>query len=176
MGSSWTRDRTCASCIGRRILYHWATRDAPPPSLYTCLQSHMLCSALTPTTVLCGTPLLLFFLLKLLHWQRSYCAEQTLWRFFLELIFYMGQCGRLCRFFHVRSSDWRESQPLGHGAFGFVKFSTKLRVSLKHSPLHLFLVFQRLLWKHTYVFPHCSTRIIASSGVGHTHCHRLSSY
>ena len=29
MGSSWTRDQTCVSCIGRQILYHWATREAP---------------------------------------------------------------------------------------------------------------------------------------------------
>ena len=27
-GSSWPRDRTCISCIGRWILYHWATREA----------------------------------------------------------------------------------------------------------------------------------------------------
>ena len=26
-GSSQPRDRTCVSCIGRRILYHWATRE-----------------------------------------------------------------------------------------------------------------------------------------------------
>ena len=29
VGSSWTRDRTRGSCIGRWILYHWATREAP---------------------------------------------------------------------------------------------------------------------------------------------------
>ena len=29
VGSSWTRDRTCLSCTGRQILYHWATREAP---------------------------------------------------------------------------------------------------------------------------------------------------
>ena len=28
-GSSWPRDRTCISCIDRRILYHWATWEAP---------------------------------------------------------------------------------------------------------------------------------------------------
>ena len=28
-GSSWTRDQTHISCIGRWILYHWATREAP---------------------------------------------------------------------------------------------------------------------------------------------------
>ena len=26
--SSWTRDQTHVSCTGRRILYHWATREA----------------------------------------------------------------------------------------------------------------------------------------------------
>ena len=26
-GSSWPRDWTCISCIGRRVLYHWATRE-----------------------------------------------------------------------------------------------------------------------------------------------------
>ena len=28
-GSSWSRDQTCVSCIGRQILYLWATREAP---------------------------------------------------------------------------------------------------------------------------------------------------
>ena len=27
-GSSWPRDQTCISCIGRQILYQWATREA----------------------------------------------------------------------------------------------------------------------------------------------------
>ena len=27
-GSSWTRDQTCGSWIGRQILYYWATREA----------------------------------------------------------------------------------------------------------------------------------------------------
>ena len=29
VGSSWTRDRTCVSYIGRQILYHCVTREAP---------------------------------------------------------------------------------------------------------------------------------------------------
>ena len=29
VGSSWTRDRTRVSCIGRWTLYPWATREAP---------------------------------------------------------------------------------------------------------------------------------------------------
>ena len=28
VGSSWTRDQTCVSCIGRWILYHWAIKEA----------------------------------------------------------------------------------------------------------------------------------------------------
>ena len=28
-GSSWPRDWICTSCIGRQILYHWATRESP---------------------------------------------------------------------------------------------------------------------------------------------------
>ena len=31
-GFSWLRDQTCIYCIGRWILYHWATREAPPKS------------------------------------------------------------------------------------------------------------------------------------------------
>ena len=31
--SSQIRDRTCVSCIGRWILYHWATREAPEPDI-----------------------------------------------------------------------------------------------------------------------------------------------
>ena len=27
--SSWPRDQTCVSCIGRQILYRWATREGP---------------------------------------------------------------------------------------------------------------------------------------------------
>ena len=27
-GSSWPRDQTCASCIGRQIIHYWATREA----------------------------------------------------------------------------------------------------------------------------------------------------
>ena len=28
-GSSQTKDQTCISYIGRQILYHWVTREAP---------------------------------------------------------------------------------------------------------------------------------------------------
>ena len=37
-GSSWLRDRTCVSCNGRWILYHWATREAHQTQ--ECLQSY----------------------------------------------------------------------------------------------------------------------------------------
>ena len=38
-GSSWPRDQTCISRAGRRILYHWATREAQRLSIYTSLSS-----------------------------------------------------------------------------------------------------------------------------------------
>ena len=31
--SSWTRDQTCVSCVGRQILNHWATREVLGPTL-----------------------------------------------------------------------------------------------------------------------------------------------
>ena len=27
-GSSWPKDQTCLSCIGRRVIYHWATKGS----------------------------------------------------------------------------------------------------------------------------------------------------
>ena len=33
--SSWIRDQTPVPCIGRWILNHWTTREAPPPISYT---------------------------------------------------------------------------------------------------------------------------------------------
>ena len=30
VGSSGARNRTCVPCLGRRILNHWTTREAPP--------------------------------------------------------------------------------------------------------------------------------------------------
>ena len=47
VGSSQTRDRTCVSCIGRQILYHWATRESEREShsvVSDSLQPHGLCS------------------------------------------------------------------------------------------------------------------------------------
>ena len=41
-GSSWSRDWTrvsCASCIGRQVLYHWATREAQV-SIFDHLKSY----------------------------------------------------------------------------------------------------------------------------------------
>ena len=29
MGAFWPKDGSCVPCIGRRILYHWAAREAP---------------------------------------------------------------------------------------------------------------------------------------------------
>ena len=41
MGSSRPRDRTHVFCIGRQILYHWATREAPDLILHTIYPSGM---------------------------------------------------------------------------------------------------------------------------------------
>ena len=37
VGSSWTRARTRVPCIGRRILNHCATREAPSPSNFSSI-------------------------------------------------------------------------------------------------------------------------------------------
>ena len=34
VGSSWTRDQTRVSCIGKQSLYHWATREAPQQVIF----------------------------------------------------------------------------------------------------------------------------------------------
>ena len=44
-GSSWSRDWICVSCIGRQILYHWATRDAHIPAA-AAAKSIQLCLTL----------------------------------------------------------------------------------------------------------------------------------
>ena len=36
--SSWLRDWTCVSCIGRWILYHWATREAQSLDQFSSVQ------------------------------------------------------------------------------------------------------------------------------------------
>ena len=33
VGSSWTRDRTCVPCVGRRILIHCSSREVPAHTL-----------------------------------------------------------------------------------------------------------------------------------------------
>ena len=37
MESSWTKDRTHVACIGRRILYHWSTRELTDTELFSDL-------------------------------------------------------------------------------------------------------------------------------------------
>ena len=62
-GSSWLGNWTCVSCIGRQILYHWATREAPIDSwsspqgkLLACvlnLNMGLSCDPTNPLLVLC---------------------------------------------------------------------------------------------------------------------------
>ena len=40
-GSSPPRDRTLVSCMGRQVLYHWATTEAPVCT-YTCIQPNLI--------------------------------------------------------------------------------------------------------------------------------------
>ena len=37
--SSWPRDQTCISCIGRQVLYYWATGEAPVRHKYINIQN-----------------------------------------------------------------------------------------------------------------------------------------
>ena len=54
-GSSWLRNWTCVSCIGRQILYHWATRGAPIDS-WSSLQGKLLACVLNPNMGLSCDP------------------------------------------------------------------------------------------------------------------------
>ena len=44
MRSSWARDHTHVSCIGRQILCHWATREALAPVFFFFLMTFFSCS------------------------------------------------------------------------------------------------------------------------------------
>ena len=43
-GSSWPRNQTCVSYIGRWILYHWTTREAPLGLMILCHNDWCFCS------------------------------------------------------------------------------------------------------------------------------------
>ena len=60
MGSSWSRDGTNVSCIGRWILYHWATREAH--DFIDINQKNSSVQALLLTTNIKPIPPLLFSL------------------------------------------------------------------------------------------------------------------
>ena len=47
--SSQPKDRTCVSWIGRRILYHWATREAPIYRVYMSIPISQFISPSPPT-------------------------------------------------------------------------------------------------------------------------------
>ena len=52
VGSAWNRDGTRVSCIGRWILYHWATKEAPRIFLKHSL-SVQFSSVTQPCSTLC---------------------------------------------------------------------------------------------------------------------------
>ena len=62
VGSSPTRGGTCASCIGRQILYHWATGEAP----YHVILNAKLCCVFRKPVVqyCCPTSAVLFYFIK----------------------------------------------------------------------------------------------------------------
>ena len=41
-GSSWPKDQTHVSCIGKRVLYLWATKEAPTQR---CMRIHVYCAS-----------------------------------------------------------------------------------------------------------------------------------
>ena len=43
VGSSWARDQICVPCTGRRILYHWTTREVQDTDVLkgvSCVTAH----------------------------------------------------------------------------------------------------------------------------------------
>ena len=70
VGSSQIGDQTCVSCVGREILYHWATRGALHKgflifsNLLSRLLFHLLCTSMW--TTFCNNSLKLFVLWGLL--------------------------------------------------------------------------------------------------------------
>ena len=61
-GSSWPRDWTQVSCIGRQVLYHWATREVQPLLLDVTIWSKV--KILPPRDTIC---LLMTFLMTFVH-------------------------------------------------------------------------------------------------------------
>ena len=45
VGSSWARDQICVPCTGRRILYHWTTREVQDMDVLkgvSCVTAHLI--------------------------------------------------------------------------------------------------------------------------------------
>ena len=67
-GSFWIRDQTLVSCIGKWILYHWATWEAPP--LHVLLKLNVPTKPIFPFPFLLSTTALqafFLFLCSILH-------------------------------------------------------------------------------------------------------------
>ena len=66
-GSSWPKDWTCVTCIGRWILYHWATREADiykAPPFFSPIRYYSQVLGITVWTLLFmeGLPFCLLYL------------------------------------------------------------------------------------------------------------------
>ena len=74
--SSWTRDWTCVSCIGRQILHHWATGKPHNTCLYS--QVYSLFSLLSPFKNNTQDPLDLLWNILRLQWKTLNNSENTI--------------------------------------------------------------------------------------------------
>ena len=84
VGSSWRRDGTRVSCIGRLILYHWATRKA------------LRCS-----WIYLEKPFLLLHIWRIILLDRVFLSGKLFFQYFEYVIPLLG----LCRVFPEKSGD-----------------------------------------------------------------------
>ena len=93
MGSSLTRDQSCLACIGRQILYYWATKEAP--FTYFCAWSIPGLSSESPASwLLCP-----FYTSSWFCWKKS--AQHESW----ELQFICQQIWKTQQW----TQDWKRS-------------------------------------------------------------------
>ena len=99
VGSSWSRDWTCICCIGRPILYHWATRQA----LKNCISEiYELCDVIKPKQI--NTTYFPLAFLRFPHQPRAGPILLTLLFFPLVPLSYRALHGSIYSFPLVRYS------------------------------------------------------------------------
>ena len=78
MGSSRTRDRTCVSCIGRRILNHWNTREVDLSKLLIKINNLLINTCFKTLTLLCS-PMLNYCIINSAHSRPVPCLTRPAW-------------------------------------------------------------------------------------------------